>query len=125
MNAVLMRRKTDDGRQLQRQTQARKQWRALDQSPMGSRLTPRLMRAPATSRRRARSVLVLSVIGRFFSFSYSTAWDDNCQSGMPAQSNALKQGLATTGSKPPRPGRSLCKTKEAWKTEALRKTTPG
>ncbi len=61
---------------------------------MGSRLTPRLMRAPATSRRRARSVLVRSVIGRFFSFSCSTVWDaKGCQSGMPAQSNALKQGL--------------------------------
>lgn len=88
---------------------------------MGSRLTPRLMRAPATSRRRARSVLVRSVIGRFFSFSCSTVWDaKGCQSGMPAQSNALKQGLATTGPEPPRPVRSLCKTKAAWKTQAQR-----
>ena len=37
---------------------------ALDQLPMGSRLTPRLMSAPASSRRRVLSVLVRSVTGR-------------------------------------------------------------
>ena len=45
--------------------------RTLLQSPMGSRFTPRLMRAPATSRRRARRVLVRKVMGLFFSFSWA------------------------------------------------------
>lgn len=38
--------------------------RTLDQLPMGSRLTPRLISAPASSRRRVLSVLVRRVTGR-------------------------------------------------------------
>ena len=45
----------------------------LDHLPMGSRFTPRLMSAAASSRRRHLSVFVRSVTGRCVSFASSSS----------------------------------------------------